>query len=140
VAAALNIPVGGGEQDGQLPQFRRIIDIHAVDVIQPDVCYVGGLTRALRVARMADEAGLICMPHSANQSLVQVFTLHMLSSIPNAAPYMEFSVESSPWLAGLYDPIPTVQNGRVTISDAPGWGITINPAWLEKARHQVSEK
>ena len=70
VSTALDVPVAGGEQDNDLAQWRRMIAMRAVDIVQPDVCYVGGLTRALRVAAMAAEAGLPCVPHSANLSLV----------------------------------------------------------------------
>jgi L-alanine-DL-glutamate epimerase-like enolase superfamily enzyme len=96
VTAAVDVPVAGGEQDYHLPQWRRIIDMHAVDIIQPDICYIGGLTRALHVARWAAEAGLPCVPHSANLSLVTVFTLHMMGAIPNAGPHIEFSIEPTP--------------------------------------------
>ena len=78
VAAALDVPVAGGEQDVDLAQWQRMIAMPAVDIVQHDICYVGALTRALRVAAMADEAGLPCVPHSANRSMVTVFTLHML--------------------------------------------------------------
>src|SRR5206468_2957478 len=57
VASALAIGVAGGEQDCLLPQWRRIIETRAVDVVQPDICYLGGLTRTLTVARMAQAAG-----------------------------------------------------------------------------------
>ena len=49
--------------------------MRAVDVVQPDVCYLGGLTRTLRVV------GLPCTLHAANLSLVTVFTLHMMGAI-----------------------------------------------------------
>ena len=68
--------VAGGEQDNDLAQWRRMMRMRAVDIAQPDVCYVGGLTRALRVAALAGAAGMPCTPHSANHSLVLVFTLH----------------------------------------------------------------
>src|SRR5262249_43679278 len=69
VAAALELDVTGGEQDCSLAQFRRMLALHAVDVVQPDVCYLGGLTRSLEVARLAAAAGVPCTPHSANLSL-----------------------------------------------------------------------
>ncbi len=50
VAAALDLDVTGGEQDCFLWQWRRMVELRAVDVVQPDVCYVGGFTRALAVA------------------------------------------------------------------------------------------
>ncbi len=142
VARALEVPVAGGEQDCSLAQWRRIIAARAVDIVQPDICYVGGLTRALRVAAMAAEAGLPCVPHSANLSLVTVFTLHMMGAIPNAGPYVEFSIEPHayyPWQAGIYRPALEVHDGMIAIPDRPGWGVEIEPAWLAGAEHRVSD-
>jgi L-alanine-DL-glutamate epimerase-like enolase superfamily enzyme len=137
-AAALDVPVAGGEQDYDLSQWRRIINMHAVDIVQPDICYIGGLTRALRVARMAETAGMLCVPHSANLSLVTVFTLHMMGAIPNAGPHVEFSIEPTRWTDNLFTPALEVVDGRVMIPDGPGWGVTINPDWLAQAEYQVS--
>lgn len=139
VAAALDIPVAGGEQDYDLQQWRRLIEMQAVDITQPDICYVGGLTRALRVAKMAEEAGLPCVPHSANLSMVTVFTLHMMGAIPNAGPHVEFSIEPNSWVVDLYMPALEVVDGKVMIPNSPGWGVTINDAWLAKAEHQISQ-
>ena len=140
VAAALKMPVAGGEQDNDLAQWRRMVHMRAVDIVQPDVCYVGGLTRALRVAAMAAEAGLPCVPHSANLAMVTVFTLHMFAAIPNAGAHVEFTIESNDWAKDLYDPSLEVRDGKVAVPDGPGWGVTINPAWLAKAERQISER
>jgi len=139
VVAALNVPVAGGEQDNDLAQWRRMIRMRAVDIVQPDICYVGGMTRALRVAAMAAEAGLPCVPHSANLSLVTVFTLHMLAAVPNAGPHVEFSIEPTSWTNDMYQPALEVRDGTVAVPQGPGWGVTINPAWLAAAQPQVSE-
>lgn len=139
-AAALKIPVAGGEQDNDLAQWRRMIRMKAVDIVQPDVLYVGGLTRALRVAAMAAGAGLACVPHSANLALVIVFTLHLMGAIPNAGPFVEFTIESGDWWKDLYSPQPEVREGCVAIPSGPGWGVTINPQWLAKAERQVSQR
>lgn len=140
VAKALDVPVAGGEQDNCLAQWRRMIAMAAVDIVQPDVCYVGGLTRALRVAKSAEEAGLPCVPHSANRSMVTVFTLHMLGAIPNAGPHLEFSIEPSGWTQELFSPPLEARDGNVAIPDGPGWGVDVNPAWLGQAERQVSEQ
>ncbi|NJN81211.1 MAG: mandelate racemase/muconate lactonizing enzyme family protein [Caldilineaceae bacterium] len=139
VAATLDISVAGGEQDYDLQQWRRIISGAVVDIAQPDICYIGGLTRALRVAKMAEQAGLPCVPHSANHSLVTVFTLHMMGAIANAGPHVEFSIEPTPWVSDLFTPVLETVDGRVMIPDGPGWGVTINPDWLAKAERKVSE-
>ncbi|CAN0498313.1 unnamed protein product, partial [Discosporangium mesarthrocarpum] len=69
VTDALSIDVTGGEQDCDLATWKRMIDMRAVDITQPDVMYMGGLNRTLRVAKMAEEAGLPCTPHCANLTL-----------------------------------------------------------------------
>jgi L-alanine-DL-glutamate epimerase-like enolase superfamily enzyme len=136
VRAALDIDVAGGEQDCFLWQWRRIVGLPSVDIVQPDVCYVGGFTRALAVAEMANEAGLRCVPHSANLSLVTPFAQHLMCAIPNAGQYVEYSIEGReyyPWQYDLYKPLPIVDNGTLAAPSGPGWGVEINPRWLADA-------
>ncbi len=142
VAATLDIDVTGGEQDWDLATWQRIIDTRAVDIVQPDVMYMGGMCRTLQVAAMAAAAGLPCTPHSANLSLVTVCTMHLLGAIPNAGKYLELSIEGPdyyPWQQDLFigDPF-AVDAGRVRIPEGPGWGVDINPAWLANAAYASS--
>ncbi|HET7409557.1 MAG TPA: mandelate racemase/muconate lactonizing enzyme family protein [Paracoccaceae bacterium] len=143
VADALSIDVTGGEQDCDLGVWRRMIEMRAVDIVQPDICYLGGICRTLRVARMAGEAGLPVTPHSANLSLVTLFTMHLLRAIPNAGRYLEFSIEGPdyyPWQEGLFVISPyEVTAGHVAVTDAPGWGAEIAPEWLARSRYRMSE-
>ena len=141
VAAALEMNVAGGEQDNDLAQWRRMIRTNAVDIVQPDLCYVGGFTRAWRVAKMAQQAGKLVVPHSSHPSLVTLFSLHFMAAVPNAGPVVEFSIEEDgSQTADLYSPFPEVKDGKVKIPDDPGWGVTINPQWLEKANYLKSEQ
>jgi L-alanine-DL-glutamate epimerase-like enolase superfamily enzyme len=140
--SGVEIQVAGGEQDCDLAQWRRMIAAGAFDIVQPDICYVGGLTRALKVAEMARQANLPCVLHSANLSLITVFSLHMMAAIPNAGSYVEFSIEPTeyyPWQTGIFDPLLEARDGMVSVPAGPGWGIEINPDWLEKANYQASE-
>ncbi|GAB5468287.1 MAG: galactarate dehydratase [Rhodospirillales bacterium] len=142
VTDALDIAVTGGEQDCDLTVWRRMIEMRAVDVLQPDICYLGGISRTLRVVKMAVEAGLPVTPHCANLSLVTLFTMHLLRAIPNAGKYLEFSIEGPdyyPWQEGLFRQSPYgVVEGQVTVGEAPGWGIEIEPEWLAKSTYQIS--
>lgn len=141
VAAALDVAVAGGEQDCFLPQWRRMIDLRAVDIVQPDICYLGGLTRTLEVARMAGEAGLPCVLHSANRSLVLVFSLHLMGALATAGPYVELSIEPSslyPWQEGLFAPPVVVREGTVAIPDGPGWGVDVLPRAVARGERRVS--
>jgi L-alanine-DL-glutamate epimerase-like enolase superfamily enzyme len=64
-----------------------------------------------------------------------------MAAIPNAGPVVEFSIEEDA-NAGerLYSPALKVVDGRVKIPDQPGWGVKINPAWIEKAVYLKSER
>lgn len=143
VREALSIDVTGGEQDCYIPMWKHMIEMRAVDIIQPDVCYLGGMSRTLRVAKMAHDAGLPCTPHSANLSMVTLFTMHLLCAIPNPGKYLEFSIEGAdyyPWQEGLFAESPyVVRDGHVHLPESPGWGVVIHPDWLERASYQVSE-
>ncbi len=142
VRDALAIDVTGGEQDCELQNWRRMIHMGAVDIVQPDICYLGGLTRTLRVAAMAAEAGLSCTPHCANLSMVTLFTMHLLRAIENGGKYLEFSIEGPdyyPWQENLLENAPyAIDDGHVSLSDAPGWGAAPHRDWLAAARYQQS--
>lgn len=142
VRDALDIDVTGGEQDCMIPIWRCMIEMGAIDIIQPDICYLGGLTRTLRVAALGAAAGLPCTPHSANLSMVTLFTMHLLGAIPNAGKYLEFSIEGPdyyPWQEGLFrNPPYAIRDGKALIPSEPGWGVEIDPAWLEKAEYAIS--
>lgn len=142
VTEALALDVTGGEQDCDLTVWSYTIGMRAVDVVQPDICYLGGINRTLKVAQMAERAGLPVTPHSANLSLVTVFTLHLMGALGNAGPYVEFSIEGPdyyPWQYDLFSPGFEIRDGKVRIPDGAGWGIEVNPAWLAKAAYRKSE-
>jgi L-alanine-DL-glutamate epimerase-like enolase superfamily enzyme len=142
VTRALAVPVSGGEQDNDMAQWRRMIAMRAVDITQPDICYVGGFTRGLRVAALAARAGMPVVPHAANISLVKVFSVHMMAAVPNAGEFLEFTIESDAQInrlsAEMYEPQLAVRDGRVRVPDAPGWGVRIAPAWIEAATRRTS--
>lgn len=143
VTEALDIDVTGGEQDCELQNWRLMIAGRVVDVVQPDVCYLGGIDRTLAVAKMAEAVGLPVTPHCANLSLVTLFTMHLLRALPNAGEYLEFSIEGEdyyPWQMNLFKKSPfEVVDGHVTVLDEPGWGVEINADWLEHSTYQCSE-
>ncbi len=141
VARALSLHVAGGEQDNDLAQWRRMIRLNAVDILQPDLCYIGGFTRAWRVAKMGEQAGKRVVPHSSHLSLITLFSLHFMAAIPNPGPGVEFTIEGDVNAGeSIYSPALEVKDGKVKIPDGPGWGVKLNPTWLEKASYRKSER
>jgi len=133
VADALNIDVAGGEQDCNLGHFRTMIRTRTVDLIQPDLMYNGGLIRALRVARMAEEVGMKVTPHSPKHNPELATLLHFASMTRNTGPFMEFParpVTHDAW----YEPHFHIQaGGTIEVPTGPGLGITYDEHFIDSA-------
>jgi L-alanine-DL-glutamate epimerase-like enolase superfamily enzyme len=132
VADALDMTVAGGEQDASLPRFDWMARNRVVDLLQPDVTYVGGLTRALRVARIAAAAGLKITPHSPSTGAGAVPMLQFASVAPNIGPHQEYrgeAVKPETWHAATIE----VRGGTVAVPKGPGLGLDIDPTVFEKA-------
>ncbi len=132
VADALSIPVAGGEQEYSHWRFRAMIRHRMVDVVQPDLHYYGGFVRAMRVARMAHAAGLLCTPHMSGSGLGYLDVAHFVSCLPNPGPHHEFKGDTR--LPVHCDTSSLkCENGRVRIPTGPGYGVTIDPAFVSQA-------
>lgn len=133
VADALDMDVAGGEQDCNLGHFRVMIRERYVDVIQPDLMYNGGLIRALRVARMAAEAGIPVTPHSPKHNPELSTLLHFAAVVRNTGPFMEFParlVKHGSW----YEPAFVLQEGgSIRVPTGPGLGISYDETIWEDA-------
>ena len=65
--------------------------------------------------------------------------LRTTAAVPNAGPFVEFTIEPNANPAEpMYNPSLEVVDGKVKIPEGPGWGVEINPSWLEKAAYQKS--
>ena len=139
VNASSEVPVCGGEQDYDLLRWQLIFEKRAVSLAQPDVCYLGGLSQTLEVVGMAEQHGLSIMPHASNPSMVLLFSMHLMAAIPNPGPYLEYGMDESPWVTDAFSPALEMVDGKVAIPDGPGWGITMNEEWLDRAEYRCSE-
>ncbi len=126
-----SLRIAAGEQDSGRWAFRRLIWEAGLDVIQPDISRVGGLTEAKRIAYMAHEANRLCVPHAFRTGILVAACLHLIAAIPNSA-FLEFSVTESALRRELVTTPFKVVNGRVAVPTQPGLGIEINPETVEK--------
>ena len=137
VIEAFSIPIAGGEQEPSMHNFRWLIGNNALDVVQPDIFYFGGMIRSMKVARMAEAMGKACTPHISGSGLGYLYMMHFVSALPNAGPFHEFKGFNK--YIPLEGPGSSMSsfNGMVVVPTGPGLGMTIDPGFVEK--HQVVE-
>jgi L-alanine-DL-glutamate epimerase-like enolase superfamily enzyme len=129
----LRIPVAGGEQEFSEHRFRWMIYHRAVNIVQPDLHYHGGFIRALRVARMAHAAGLLCTPHMSGSGLGYLDVAHFVSCIPNPAPFHEFKGDTDVPVSSPSSSLKCEQ-GKILVPNGPGFGVVIDPDFVRAAK------
>lgn len=135
--SAQPIPVAGGETWHARWAMAQALAAGAVDILQPDLCGVGGYTEIRRVADLATLHGARLVPHVWGTGVQIAASLQWLSAqLPDPvrpearAPLLEFDRTDMPFRSGiLQDPIEH-EGGVVAIPDGPGLGIEIDRAAL----------
>ena len=135
----IGIPVAGGEQDYIDTMWERMIDQRVMDVCQPDLLYIGGYSRALRIAEHAAKKGLQVTPHTSNRSPILVMGLHYMACIDAPYPFLECGIEEDLWAVDSYEPQIEIKNGQAAVPTAPGWGFEPAKEFLAKARYSISK-
>lgn len=126
LAAALDTPIATGEMLASVAEHERLIATRACDIIQPDAPRVGGITQFLRLATLADQAGLDLAPHFAME-----IHLHLAAAYPR-----EPWVEHFDWLDPLFNERLETREGRMVVPARPGLGVTFSEqarAWTTDA-------
>jgi len=134
VADALSIPIANGEQDHGFVNFRWLIANDAIEIVQPDNYYFGGLIRSVKVGRMAAAFGKTIVPHMSGGGLGFLYNSHLVSVLPNAGAHHEFK--------GLQTDVPfecrtsplKVVGGKIKVPTGPGLGVDIDPEFIKKHR------
>lgn len=121
VAQALNLPIAAGEQDSSWQRFRWMTSSKAVDLLQPDIYYNGGLIRTRRVGQLAEQARLPITPHSPKTGHAALPMLHFASVTANLGPHQEYAFS------------PEIVEGKVRLPARPGLGIAIDDHEVRKA-------
>ena len=110
------IPIAGGEHEFTAAAFRELIDRRLHAVLQPDVCWVGGLTELVKIYRLAIPAGIRVVPHRG----CEVWALHAIAAL-DPHPLAESGRPWMNWVRGQ----PPVEHGRITVPTGVGFGVTL---------------
>ncbi len=125
-AAPPGMLVTTGEHEATRWGFRMLLEMDCCDIIQPDVGWCGGVTELIKIANLADSRGVLMIPHGSS-----VYSYHFVVTRHNS-PFAEFLMMAPkadevapmfhPQLIG--EPVPV--NGRLKLSDKPGFGVELN--------------
>jgi len=120
------VPISGGEVLTRRQAFLPWIEKGALDIIQPDVTKVGGISEERRIAWWAEEHGIRFIPHGWNTALGLAADLHLASAVPGTD--MVEYIAGSPFIDEIVaEPFQLDDEGWLNIPDKPGLGVELNP-------------
>jgi L-rhamnonate dehydratase len=111
------VPIAGGEHEFTALGFGELIERRLHHVVQPDVCWCGGMTELVKIYRMARDAGLRVCPHRGAEQ----WGLHALAAL-DPDPLAESGRPWMTWVGGQ----PAIENGFISLPDAVGFGVQID--------------
>ena len=116
LAAQFDTPIATGEMLTSVGEHWDLIRFRAADYVMPDAPRVGGITPFLKVAALAEHAGLMLAPHFAMELHV-----HLAAAYPR-----EPWVEHFEWLEPLFNERLEIEDGRMLVPTRPGLGVTLS--------------
>jgi L-alanine-DL-glutamate epimerase-like enolase superfamily enzyme len=119
------VPIAGGEVLTRRQSFQPWLQSGALDIVQPDVTKVGGISESRRIAWMAQDNGVRYIPHGWNTAVGLAADLQLASAFPDTdlveyltgSPYVD-EIAAGDWKLD--------EDGMLSISDAPGLGLTLD--------------
>ncbi|MEM2962843.1 MAG: mandelate racemase/muconate lactonizing enzyme family protein, partial [Candidatus Bathyarchaeia archaeon] len=139
---SLDVPICGGESHYLKYDFRDLISRHAVDMINPDLARIGGLTEARKIAAIAEAYEVEITPHIGLSGVgCRAATLQLCASLPErlflAYEYMYKGVEN-PLIKGiLKEELEKFDKGYVKVPDKPGLGLALDMEAVQ--RHLINQ-
>jgi galactonate dehydratase len=126
VSSEVHIPVAVGERVYTRYGFRRILELHAADILQPDIGNTGGIMEAKKISAMAEAYNMRVQPHNCAGPVSTAAALQLDACIPNFI-IQELYPYRIPEHFQIVDRAPEleVRNGEVTIPDRPGLGVNL---------------
>lgn len=144
--AGLRVPLATGECLYSRFEFNRLLQVAGADIIQPDVCAVGGLLEMRKIAALAEAHYVTVAPHNPMGPLATAINLHLSASLPNFR-ILEYRLPGAAYTFGgalaeggdggsyVLDPY-LPKDGYLDLRpDRPGWGVEIDEAWLATDRY-----
>lgn len=124
------VPLAAGENIFGADAFATWISRGAIQVAQPDVSRVGGISEAIRVAHIAQAHGVRFVPHISHTALNHSATLTAMSAVASKDFFEADPTAVNPFRHDVIRGGVSVSDGRAALSDAPGLGVSVDEARL----------
>ena len=122
----VQIPLASGECNYMIHEFRPLLELQALDFVQPDICCCGGVLTMKKIAAMAEAQYIMVAPHNPMSPLATAVNVHFAASTPNFF-ILEYSApDSGPRKDVLKEPLMVKKDGYLEIPNKPGWGVELN--------------
>jgi L-rhamnonate dehydratase len=131
LSEATTMRIAAGEEESGRRAFARLINETHIDVVQPDMSRCGGLTEAKKIATMAADNNILCVPHAFKTGILVAASIQFIAATPNA-PVLEFSVTESPIRKGILKAPFKLVDGYVNVPQSPGLGIDLDEELIKK--------
>lgn len=136
VRASTAIPIAAGESEYTSFDIRDLLEVRALDVIQPDAAIIGGISEAMRVGHLASVQQLELAPHCWGSAFSFMAGLNVAFASP-AATIIEFSLGGNPMMYDLVQEQITVSNGAIAAPVNPGLGLTPNWDFVHEFKQKI---
>jgi len=131
VTRKTRVPIASGEQLYTKFEFAPLIEKHAVDIIQPDICCAGGISECKKIAAIAEAHYVSVAPHNPMSPLATVINVHFCVSIPNFLVLEQRPADLTPWSDVLKDSL-RLKDGCYEPPVKSGFGVELNESAFEK--------
>lgn len=125
------VRISGGESLALRAGFEAFVDIGALDILQPDMNYVGGLGQGLTIARLATEHGLGMIPHAWCAGPGFMANVHLALACAEVE-RLEMARELTDFQEATLIEKPVIRDGVLLAPTAPGLGIDFAPEMIER--------
>jgi len=127
-----HIPIAGGEGEFTVFGFKDLLATEALDLVQPDICRVGGFTEAMRIAALVYANNIKLQPHTGFFSGLNIIVaMHFAAAAPNLLTF-EFMELDHPLIEIFKEPMIRPKNGIIELSDKPGLGVELDMNKIDK--------
>lgn len=131
VASHINIPIATGERIHTIYEFEMLLKRNAVHYVRPDVCMVGGISHAKKIAAIAEAHHALVVPHNPLSPVSTAACLQLDACIPNFGIQEYPQNELVPPKSKIVKEPLKIENGFLLFPDKPGIGIELNDDELE---------